>query len=241
MATPVLATDVNVSCPAEQCEAVPLPQAFAFGQPTDEESRELPPAPIVIQEEDPPGVEASEAGPAHMCTGAAVGSSPASAICGNEHLPGCPMEMPYCTDEDAPLAEELPMPRIESTQTPSQPIPFWIGFFGSSAQDICESSKTPGSQQPRCEVDLQYFEDLCGCPAAAPAQAKRAKLATPTVAPQKNRGQDECSEQACPKIHKVNHPGSPFPFEEAPKRPDVDTMEYRKSDGKLNEYGPGPF
>jgi hypothetical protein len=59
--------------------------------------------------------------------------------------------------------------------------------------------------------------------------------------PTKRPGKDECSEEVGPKRHKANYPGKCGRSEECPKHPEVDTMEYRRSDGGLNEYGPGPF
>jgi hypothetical protein len=209
------------------------------------------PAPIVIHEDEPAGEEAEvPEGPAH----GDVECLPRTPEGTGEQPPACPLVMPYCEDEELPPAETLPMPRAEEDEGGEHcddNIPavfrFWMECFKGPSEtkggtETAEPAKA--DDVPRCEEDRHYYEHYSGCPYTGcrkPPQGPPAAARPP--APAKGRGQDECSEEppAPGKAkHKANYHGK-GKSEDCPAHPEVDTMEYRKSDGGLNEYGPGPF
>jgi hypothetical protein len=157
------------------------------------------------------------------------------------------MVMPYCTDEEASAETAPPMPRAdeEPAVTANPFFQFWMSLFG-------EPNEGKGSQEaagparaddpPSCQEDEHYYEHYSGCPYTGYHLPSQRCPVTPIDAePAKRPPQDECSEEHTPKKHKVHHRGDCTPGEECPAHPEVDTMEYRRSDGGLNEYGPGPF
>jgi hypothetical protein len=235
------------ACPAESCEN----EEFPAGAETPA------PAPIVIHEDDPPMVErpqtqcpcnhgASEiCHHAALCPPAQVDTSdlhgPTPAAYTDEHFPSCPTVMPYCTDEEESAPEELPMPRAAEEGLEHQVFSFWMGWFGMTGPVISETSEPPMDDVPRCEEDLHYFEHYSGVPYTGPCQPPCRKRPSPARPPLKGKGEDDCCEppQAL-KIHKAHYNGPPR-AEDCPSHPEVDTMEYRRSDGGLNEFGPGPY
>jgi hypothetical protein len=236
--------------PGQPCEMAPCSEAVP-GQTVQAEvqSPSCAPAPIVIQEDDPPAAGSSEelcpsehadcqrCPNAALCPPAIVEAcelqGPTPAGYGDEHGHACPTVMPYCTDEEAaePAAPHMPY-AVEGMEAPKQPGSFWRGLLEGGRQ---------GALAP-CQEDAHNYEHYSGCPYIAPSKADRRQQPIPAVAPPKRPGQDECCEEAipAPKVHKVKYPGGPCRKEDCPRQPGVDTMEYRKSDGGLNEYGPGP-
>jgi hypothetical protein len=143
--------------------------------------------------------------------------------------------MTYCTDEEV---VEPGVPRMpyapEGSLMHEQPRSFWMSLLQNMSRGAA----------PQCQEDIHQYEHFSGCPYIAPAKLDRPQLSVPAVAAPKGRGQDECCEEAAtpaPKIHKTKYQAVPKSKEDCPRHPEVDTMEYRKSDGGLNEYGPGPY
>ena len=65
----------------------------------------------------------------------------------------------------------------------------------------------------------------------------------PSCTPDTKSGKEEISEEEPemkPKKHRTK-PHSSKGKENCPHTEGVDTMEYRSSDGGLNEFGPGPY
>lgn len=189
------------------------------------------PAPIVIHEEEPPVAEVCEAR-----TGVAVmpDASGATAIVPpaiidtvtpvkteEPQTPPCPMVMPYCTDDDVPEASAPRMRYADEgvTQAPGIP-PLY-----SEWEELPMPTTEAGSAE---EAEPVHFEHFPGCPYARPCPKT----------PSKSGGTGETSEPVLPKKHKTRYHST---SDDATRQQGIDTMEYRRSDGGLNEYGPGPF
>jgi hypothetical protein len=227
------------------------------------ETERVGPAPIVIAEEEPAmcrplAPETCE--PAHPeCAIAPVATGtlcpPATVDAGyaqptecriEDSVPPCPMVMPYCTDEEAAVEKAPPMPRADEESAlgaaATSFFQFWVEGLKQGKEEQQTNGPAEGGVVPNCQEDEHYYEHYSGCPYTGYNRPSPLCPVTPIDAePGKRPGQDDCTEEAAPKKHKVNHPGKAVQGEECPAHPDVDTMEYRRSDGGLNEYGPGPF
>jgi hypothetical protein len=230
-------------CCAEEC-ADPAPAA-----PADTPA----PAPIVINEDCAPLIPCpDEQGGGQVCHHAALCpaaraesadlSGPTPAAYEDEHSPVCPMVMPYCTDEDQSAPEVLPLPREQQDAAALGVFDFWMGWFGITGPVTSETSEPPADDAPRCEEDRHYYEHFSGCPYTGASQPARRKPPAPAAVPLKGKGEDDCCQppQAL-KIYKALYNGPPRLGEDCPRHPEVDTMEYRRSDGGLNEFGAGPY
>jgi hypothetical protein len=210
------------------------------------------PAPIVIHEEDATDAACPYDHGGEVCHHAVLCpparaqcadlSGPTPAVYEDEHSPLCPMVMPYCADEDESAPEVLPMPHEQQGQAALAVFDFWMGWFGMTGPVTSEASEPPADDGPRCEEDRHYYEHFSGCPYTGPCQPVPRKRAAPAVPPLKGKGEDDCCQppQAL-KIHKALYNGPPRLGEDCPRHPEVDTMEYRRSDGGLNEFGQGPY
>jgi hypothetical protein len=260
------------TCPADLCipdEPRPIdPPATADAGWANEWEHARPlygSAPIVIHDDDPPAAESNDGPdyakhcPGHYTTGTlcppaivgAAGVSEASPPTDNDETATvCPAVMPYCTDDEAPAAGVPAMPPAEedkgAAEMHAEWFRFWMGFFHESgpAKGTTETAVPPAGDTPKCQEDPHYHEHYSGVPYTGgiqPAPSYQAKSTSPNTA--KKPGQEECSEPATPKKHKANYPGGKCgKTDECPAHPEIDTMEYRRSDGRLDEYGPGgPF
>ena len=91
--------------------------------------------------------------------------------------------------------------------------------------------------EPKCQEDSHLHEHYPGCPrVTCPYTGK----SYPACEPAKKPGSEESSEEP-PHDKKPHHGKGRKNKAECPCEPSVDTMEYRKSDAGLNEYGPGPL
>jgi hypothetical protein len=214
------------------------------------------PAPIVIHEEEPPPAEGSEALDPNEWHATGVLCPPATVEQAGYTQPvqepankgsACPMVMPYCTDEEAPLtavpamphADDMPLSTFSATL-----FRYWLSGLGEPKEDKGgeeTAEPAPADEPPNCQEDAHYHEHYSGCPYTGYHLPSQRCPVTPAGAAPARRDRDECGETPAPKKHKVNYPRKSGRGEECPKHPDVDTMEYRRSDGGLNEYGPGPF
>jgi hypothetical protein len=215
-------------------------------------------APIVIPEDD-----RSQMASVHLPMPSAEGASapfgaqtecpPAAA------RPGAPATMPPCRDEEEcePLpmpaegdkgCEALPLPSAEEeSETGVEVMPEAMEtFFQMLMRQFNDSSakhKEPGecSEGP----SRQHHYSACpytgrpypGCPTSGACPSK--PCPPPSAAP----GGEEASEPASKKssaLRKVHRLNTRHPLDETcPVHPEVDTMEYRPSDGSLHDYGPG--
>jgi hypothetical protein len=231
------------ACPAEECD----------GDGAVTKADTPAPAPIVIHEDDPTEAQCPyDHGPGEMCHHAVLCppaqadkadlSGPTTAAYGDEHFPGCPMVMPYCTEEEAPPHEVLGMPCPADEAVEDAFFSFWMGWFRMTGPVTIETAEPPLDETPKCEEDRHYYEHFSGCPYLGPCKPADHRSGPSVRPPLKGKGQDDCCEppQAL-RIHKAHYNGPPLPGEDCPKHPEVDTMEYRRSDGGLNEFGPGPY
>jgi hypothetical protein len=189
-------------------------------------------APIVIRDEEAPAEPVpcpDNTDATHPMNLPDVNAAVAAAPPVDEPASVCPMIMPYCTDD---VDAHCVVPRMPQAD---ESVPLMCGC----RQGTAESCDLPEHlDRPACQEDAHYHDQYPGMPYAGPAPkpASHAKQ-KPAAVP----GQEECPvpDPAAPRLHKAHYPGKRFDCEECPAHPEVDTMEYRKSDGGLNEYGPG--
>lgn len=175
---------------------------------------------------------------------------------------GCPIVMPYCQDDGEPPITPPIMPRADEEDKPvaanekqadassdeseNKEFKEWMKLFEEGAKkdkrSTAEALPTPTEEEPqtepKCQEDSHLHEHYSGCPrVTCPYTGK----SYPVCEPSKQVGTEEISEEP-PQLDKKLHPGKAGQeTEECPRTPGVDTMEYRKSDGGLNEFGPGPL
>jgi hypothetical protein len=239
------AGSVEECIPADPQPIEPEPASTAVAA-VDEMPVEKPepePAPIVIHEDEPmPRAEVVEAPPSTIDIAGLQGQEmPDSA---------CPMVMPYCVDDDE-LAPRPSMPYADADKKqadgsePSEDDAFkaWMKLFDESGkgektpagEELPAPHEEPGSAS-KCEEDIHRHEQYPGCPyVTCPYTGK----SYPSRAPMKKAGKEESSEEPPVPAHtpRQGRGGK----DERPRTQGVDTMEYRPSDGGLNEYGRGPL
>ncbi len=212
------------------------------------------PAPIVIPEDEPmPREEALVPPPV-------VEPTPIESP--------CPVVMPYCTDDDDPMPRpHMPYADGEKSTGAEEEaedgvMKAWKEFFKEAGPDNPASpseeqkaipTEKPNSE-PKCQEDSHLHEHYPGCPSTTCPQTGKNRPAAPA---DKKTGQrveplhkkvwdfEEASEMPVEKPKEHGKKGAPSKDCEGkkgcPRTQGVDTMEYRRSDGGLNEYGPGPF
>ncbi|HEY7427459.1 MAG TPA: hypothetical protein VH682_24710 [Gemmataceae bacterium] len=215
-------------------------------------------APIVIHEDDPlPEANEEQAVPATIeITG--LPNSPDNV---------CPMVMPYCTDDDEQSAVKRVMPYAEDDgvkpaaaieESEDNAFKEWMKLIEGSdqsekdgaAEELPAPKEEPSAEElpvpkeepsaePKCQEDSRIHEHYSGCPSmTCPYTGK----SYPSHAPSMKRGKEESSEEPALHHRVRKHPGKGCKGEDDCPHPEgVDTMEYRPSDGGLNEYGPGPM
>ena len=121
------------------------------------------------------------------------------------------------------------------------------------------------SAAPDCQVDPNYHKQYPGCPymggdpathhcpspmtGPAPMHHHRKKVkASPIVDPKPDAEEAEESPSDAAVPFPMDRPASerpqnlgPTPDEDMPHHPEVDTMEFRKSDAKEGEFDPQPY
>lgn len=197
-------------------------------------------APIVIGEEDPmPRPDLEEAAPA---------SSDVAAM-QRQEIParGSPVFMPYCPDDDEEPAIPPKMPRADvsddkktgdsSTRKEHDDFKEWMELFeenkkgtSSSVELLPAPREEEPSADPKCQEDVHRDEHYSGCPRT-----------TCPYGPMKKKGGEESSEEPQHPAKKSKPSDDCKEKEGRPRTQGVDTMEYRKSDAGLDEYGPGPI
>lgn len=204
------------------------------------------PPPIVISEDELPS------GPVAIETvDLAIYKGPAAPAEG----PACPLTMAYCEEDLPPMAfvgegeeseADADSARVENDEK-------------SEGEDCSDAEcAIHEAVAPRCEESRHYHEHYSGCPATGSCPysgcygADRHNLIPPPVKspePKSEVGQTEESEEPPhdstdetpgPQSHKSLKPNDNATDSWQGASPEVDTMEYRRSDGNLGEFGPGP-
>jgi hypothetical protein len=221
----------------------PAPQIVAAVDEMPMEKPEPEPAPIIIHEDEPmPRAEVLEAPPSTIDIAGLQGQEmPDSA---------CPMVMPYCVDDDEPAPRpNMPYAEADKKQADGSDVSeddafkAWMKLFDekgkgektTTGEELPAPHEEPGPAS-KCEEDIHRHEQYPGCPyVTCPYTGK----SYPSRAPMKKAGKEESSEEAPPPKHSPRHDRGEK--EGHPRTQGVDTMEYRPSDGGLNEYGRGPL
>ena len=176
---------------------------------------------------------------------------------------GCPIVMPYCQDDGEPPNTPPIMPHADGDDKPicvkeekaddssedseDQNFKEWMKLFeeagkkdkSPAAEELPAPTEEEESQtEPKCQEDSHLQEHYPGCPrVTCPYSGK----SYPVCEPPKQAGKEESSEEPPQHGKKPRHGKARKDKKECPCNPSVDTMEYRKSDGGLNEFGPGPL
>jgi hypothetical protein len=243
------AADSSEECIPEDPQPVAVEPAVPVAEAIDlsdlkaaVQEAEQRPAPIVISEDEPiQRVEEAET-PSAIEIQAGQGAAIADER--------CPMVMPYCTDDDPSPRPNMPYADAETRQadgseaSEEESFKAWMKLFKEPASE----SKPSASEElpvpvediqaePKCQEDCHRHEHFSGCPhMTCPFTGKT----YPCDPPSNKAGKEETSEE--PEMQPRKH-GKIVPSNKDRRLPTegVDTMEYRPSDGGLNEFGPGPF
>jgi hypothetical protein len=262
------ADPVPVGQEGEAHEAMKLEMAGVMELPAAEPP--AGPAPIVIPEDDtPPAPPADEIdnvapvpAPAATIDMEVEACPPVMPYCEDGRAPA-PAHMPSADEGEEPTgAAEAPAALLQcehlemvgeavsdgaATAPHAQPKceclkVFLKKFFEKHA---CETGTTEGAEdgatkdgsgEPDCHHGYHHHS---GCPTNYCPYTGRCypEPTAPAACPKKSHGGAEDSE--APAKHRPKGCGE---GEGCPLHPEVDTMEYRKSDGRLDDYGPGgPF
>ena len=202
------------------------------------------PGRIVINEEEPinegpiqtGSIDCGQEPP--MLSGAAIELiAPPTELPDDATVMGEPAFMPRAADDDAPAT----MPYAEADEEFSS---FWMHVFGQALGGDCckeEASEPPsGAEPPECREDPHYHLHYQGCPYyICPQQRNYCPYSgQPVIPPAEPRPQPEAEGG------KPARPRALEGWEESetcPKHPTVDTMEFRPSDAKPEEFGLVPF
>jgi hypothetical protein len=225
-----------MGCPATSCPLEPeKPTSPPESMPDDAILQvSAAPAPIVIRDDEHAAGCPDANGDTHALMlpewSTAVASAMALATPANEPAAVCPMVMPYCTDD-----EEAPKCKVPHMPLADEVVPMKHGVCA----EACEMPEH--FDHPDCQEDAHYHEQYPGVPYVGPATKPmpHSEKKMPPAVP----AEEECTEPGgpAPRLHRAHYPGKGCGCDGCPARPDVDTMEYRRSDGGLNEYGPGPL
>jgi hypothetical protein len=247
---PACGETTRCPCRARPAEFPGQPGASAAEQVSGpvtcaEHAPDYTPPPIVIREDEPPVAEPSELGgaaawPVDAATGVARmphadGAVPQEQV--PDPAPLAAPTMPYCTDNATAVPH---MPPADEDETRATPAYAWSEFLKACGASTGASVvPQPARERTDCQEDVHYHDHYSGCPYTGPGEAvPPAAGKKPWHAP----GGDDC----CPSPLRRNarpRTGKPGPkqgAEDCPRHPEVDTMEYRPSDGGLNEYGTVP-
>jgi hypothetical protein len=165
--------------------------------------------------------------------------------------------MPPCRDGDAepmppprmPLADEVvekPTEAKKPTEAPEKSedgvFAAWKKLFetGEEKPNTAETLPYPTEEEsePKCEEDSHRHEQYPGCPRVTCPYTGKSYPTNPAKSAGKEESSEEPKERPHHKPHsyKIDKDKDDFPHPMG-----VDTMEFRKSDAGLNEYGPGPI
>jgi hypothetical protein len=168
-----------------------------------------------------------------------------------------PMIMPYAEDGDSPL---MPMPFAEAEEPVRQkaedPWPeflkFWQDFFSKPEGSPEHSARPESDDLSKCQEDAHYHQQYSGCPyTGCPATGSHTRDQMPIVPrhtePTPGTGVEEESEmplrRVTPRLQKKLRELIPGDIDcepgVVPRHPDIDTMEFRRTDRTLRELAPG--
>jgi hypothetical protein len=163
---------------------------------------------------------------------------------------GLPLVMPHCREDEDESATPPKMPRADAEEAMKHTVfKEWMELFQeskddkhASAEELPPPTEEESQADPKCQEDRHLHEQYPGCPrTTCPSPDKNHvgkqlnrvwKLDSKT----KKKGSEESSEE--PRQPSMK-PHSGKDKEDCPRTKGVDTMEYRKSDAGLDEYGPG--
>jgi hypothetical protein len=138
-----------------------------------------------------------------------------------------PSVMPYC--EDKVESEPLPMPLVEPEllPMPGEVLNQDLGCMGLGKEPTRQPTMLPAESEP--------LPDGCPCNGRCPHSCLPCKSG---IVPAGGEEESEPSETTVRRKAKVfKHHKDP----EGVQHPEIDTMEYRPSDGSLSDYGPAPL
>jgi len=211
-------------------------------------------APIVIHENEPMPLEEGRLAP------------PAAIVLNERHFEtaemqgqevppkGGPTPMPYCRDDEDEPATPPKMPRAEGDAGTEQNVfQAWIDLFkegnkekAPEVEELPPPVEEEPQVEPKCQEDSHLHEQYPGCPrTSCPFSGKDRmeryyKRVWDLDSKLKKKGSEESSEEPPHSGEKPHQSKDCKDKEECPRTKGVDTMEYRKSDAGLDEYGPGP-
>lgn len=220
------------------------PQPVALERKKDEfltqmHEVELDAAPIVIHEDEAPPLETIVLNERNFET---------ADMQGQEIPPkACPTVMPYCRDEDEP-ATPPKMPRADAgAEMEHSVFKAWVELFAEGnkektpeVEELPPPKEEEPQEEPKCEEDRHLHEQYPGCPRTTCPYTRKERSEKyyqrfwgELESQLKQKGSEESSEE--PPHSGKDRKGK----EQCPRTKGVDTMEYRKSDAGLDEYGPG--
>jgi hypothetical protein len=224
----------------------PVVAATTMSRVVVKSSDTMPDAPpVIVVNEDNPAVPENKAP-------AAVASAPQTTMPMVDDSQAPPAIMPYVSDEPGPQAKMPEVGEEEDRGTEEKPSAFqsWLRFFTDPACSHA-AAKPPEAVEPEgtsgCQEDRNYHQHYPGCPYTGgcgdvcPYTGHSKPTATPKQLP---KGGEEASEDEPRPSKKVQHHrvNKTTEKDEPVRQPGIDTMEYRPSDGPLDETGTGgPF
>jgi hypothetical protein len=224
-------------------------------------------APIVIHEDDPMPHEAMVPAARENLDPNAVpgqeippnGCPIVMPLCQDEdESPVTPPRMPFAEANDhKPVPSHTKKTGGSSEEAESSAFKEWMKFFKEDKgkkedkPSTVEELPPPTEEEPqsdgKCQEDSHRNEQYPGCPrVTCPYSSKDTReqyfKRVWDLDPKMNKkGKEEASEEP-PQPDRKPHDHKESKDKEQPLRTKgVDTMEYRPSDGGLNEYGPGPL
>ena len=245
-------------------EPVPAPEPIlAQLRPADE--REMEAAPIVIHEDDslphevmvpiaPVGIDLP------VVQGQEIPPNGCPIImprCQDDgELPVTPPKMLYAEENEQKSAKVDAVKTESSEKEDNTLFKEWMKIWGledgkedksATVEELPPPVEEEPQAQPKCQEDSHLHEHYSGCPRVTCPYSGKGEMEkhdkrTWDIDPKmKKKGKEECSEEP-PQPGKKPQPGKDGKKKDEPVRTQgVDTMEYRPSDGGLNEYGPGPI
>lgn len=208
----------------------------------------LQPPAIVINEEDPPAATVIDE-PVELAIYKGRPIAPAD-------VPACPLTMPYCQDDAKPT-----MPYASDTEESEtvESVSRKIDELELQKNIVIKTAPVTDSAPPRCEIEPSHQQHYSGCPAPGHCPATGHCPYTGGYSPYRDNldpfperkrtlprsaGDIEEADEPPARLQKKIHMHESRKPVEAPTpvtRNSIDTMEYRRSDGGLGEFAPGPY
>jgi hypothetical protein len=213
---------------------------------------ELDAAPIVIGEDDP------------MPREVVIPNAGVMPIEQEQEMPanGSPIFMPYCQDDEPDVAPIMPsadygvwddaakQSAASGEEAEQSVFEEWMKVFKEGKEDkspaveeLPPPTEDEPQAEPKCQEDPHRGEHSSGCSrVTCPYTGKSYPPCSSYMPypPTTKKGAEESSEEPAPPSKKPHPKKGCKSKEQCPRTQGVDTMEYRKSDAGLNEYGPGP-